>query len=208
MIWNLKVNEPSGEIRNIRLQGSMTIGRGVQSNLILRDPTVAGEAAQLWQDNTQDNSLDHSMKSSVFWLKIPTHSPPGQLGGMAVREVQFPIGIPLQLGETHLTIEPQISGRELPSAPVNSQPWLTCAESGKELLWMARKTALTPLSIYLAGETGTGKEVLSHLIHTWSDRKSGPFVPLNCGALPPSLVESELFGHVKGAFTGAIHHRP
>lgn len=200
MIWNLKVNEPSGEIRSIRLQDSLTIGRGEQAGLVLRDPTVAGDAAHL--------RLDNSNKSSIFWLKIPTHSPPGQLGGMAVRETQFPIGVPLQLGETHLTIESQISVRELPPSPVNSTPWLTSAESGRELLWMAKKTAATPLSIYLAGETGTGKEVLSHLIHTWSDRKSGPFVPLNCAALPPSLVESELFGHVKGAYTGAIQHRP
>jgi transcriptional regulator with PAS, ATPase and Fis domain len=200
MIWNLKVNEPSGEIRNIQLPGNLTIGRGNQANLILRDPTVAGDAAQLWQDM--------SGKSSVFWLKIPTHSPPGSLGGMAVREVQFPIGVPLQLGETQLTIESQTPDKDLPSTPPSAKPWLTAAESGKELLWMAKKTAATPLSIYLAGETGTGKEVLSHLIHMWSERKSGPFVPLHCGALPPSLVESELFGHVKGAFTGAIHHRP
>jgi DNA-binding NtrC family response regulator len=68
--------------------------------------------------------------------------------------------------------------------------------------------ATTPLSIYLAGETGTGKEVLAHLLHSWSDRASGPFVPLHCGALALSLAESELFGHVKGAFTGAIHQRP
>jgi DNA-binding NtrC family response regulator len=73
---------------------------------------------------------------------------------------------------------------------------------------MARKAATTPLSIYLAGETGTGKDVLAHLVHAWSERASGPFVPLHCGALALSLVESELFGHVKGAFTGAIHQRP
>jgi transcriptional regulator with PAS, ATPase and Fis domain len=73
---------------------------------------------------------------------------------------------------------------------------------------MAKKAALTPLSLYLAGETGTGKEVLAHLIHAWSPRKSGSFVPIHCGALPLSLAESELFGHVKGAFTGAVQHRP
>jgi transcriptional regulator with PAS, ATPase and Fis domain len=75
-------------------------------------------------------------------------------------------------------------------------------------MWTARKAAATPLSIYLAGETGTGKEVLAHLLHAWSERASGPFVPINCGALPLALAESELFGHVKGAFTGAVSHRP
>jgi transcriptional regulator with PAS, ATPase and Fis domain len=85
---------------------------------------------------------------------------------------------------------------------------LTCSENGRQALWTAKKAAATPLSLYLAGETGTGKEVLAHLIHAWSPRKSGPFVPIHCGALPISLAESELFGHVKGAFTGAVHHRP
>jgi transcriptional regulator with PAS, ATPase and Fis domain len=73
---------------------------------------------------------------------------------------------------------------------------------------MAKKAAATPLSLYLAGETGTGKEVLANLLHAWSERASGPFVPLHCGALALSLAESELFGHVKGAFTGASHQRP
>src|SRR3954467_3600220 len=73
---------------------------------------------------------------------------------------------------------------------------------------IARKAAATPLSIYLAGETGTGKEVLAHLLHAWSQRAPGPFGPVHGGALPLSLAESELFGHVKGAFTGAVQSRP
>jgi two-component system NtrC family response regulator len=91
--------------------------------------------------------------------------------------------------------------------PLGVKPWLTRSEEGKTTLWNTKKAAETSLSIYIAGETGTGKEVLAHLIHAWSERKSGPFIPLHCGALPLSLAESELFGHVKGAFTGAIHHR-
>src|SRR6185437_7560722 len=59
-----------------------------------------------------------------------------------------------------------------------------------------------------ARETGTGKEVIAQLLHAWSERVAGPFVPLHCGALALSLAESELFGHVKGAFTGASQHRP
>lgn len=86
-------------------------------------------------------------------------------------------------------------------------PWYTCSEEGEKTLELAKKAAKTELSIYISGETGTGKEILSHLIHLWSPRKEGPFIPIHCGALPLSLVESELFGHTRGAFTGATHQR-
>jgi transcriptional regulator with GAF, ATPase, and Fis domain len=64
------------------------------------------------------------------------------------------------------------------------------------------------LPVLLLGETGTGKEVIAHAIHAWSPRVDAPFVKLNCSSIPENLVESELFGHVKGAFSGAERQRP
>ena len=67
------------------------------------------------------------------------------------------------------------------------------------------KVARTQAPIHVHGESGAGKEVVARLIHQSSARQSGPFIAINCGAIPPELVESELFGHLKGSFTGAMH---
>src|SRR5256885_10009778 len=73
----------------------------------------------------------------------------------------------------------------------------------KEVLRVVNKVAPAKTTVLITGESGTGKELVARAVHERSPRKGGPFVAVNCGAIPDQLIESELFGHAKGAFTGA-----
>src|SRR5215471_3167755 len=82
----------------------------------------------------------------------------------------------------------------------------SCA-SMVEVFRKVQKVASTDISVLITGETGTGKELIARELHRRSPRVDGPFVTINCGAIPENLIESELFGHVRGAFTGAVQSR-
>lgn len=197
-MWQLKIEDPSGETRLLALRGTTTLGRAEDCHVLLRDPTVPAQAATL---------IPSRKSPSNCWIRVAKEMPSCLLGDLPIRESQVPPGVPVVLGETRITLQLRSKDDPQPEQPSGVRHWMTCSPRGMDLLWMAKKSAATPLSLYLAGETGTGKEVLAHLLHAWSDRASGPFVPLHCGALPLSLIESELFGHVKGAFTGASQPR-
>ncbi|MCY1017965.1 sigma-54 interaction domain-containing protein [Pyxidicoccus sp. MSG2] len=78
----------------------------------------------------------------------------------------------------------------------------------RRLFRIVEKVARTESSVLVRGESGTGKELIAHALHALSPRSKGPFRAINCAALPPTLLESELFGHVRGAFTGAVRDSP
>src|SRR5262245_37020376 len=77
----------------------------------------------------------------------------------------------------------------------------------REVCRLTRLVAATPATVLIVGETGTGKEVIARAVHKLSKRADGPYVRVNCGAIVETLLESELFGHVKGAFTGAVDNK-
>ncbi len=119
---------------------------------------------------------------------------------------------PFKVDEIKISIKKAIEQRQIKKQNVALKESLTTgfesfigdSESILEMKRMAAKAAATDVNVLVTGESGTGKEVLSRAIHAESQRNSGPFLSINCAALPESLLESELFGHMKGSFTGAV----
>jgi sigma-54 specific flagellar transcriptional regulator A len=112
----------------------------------------------------------------------------------------LPIDLPLRN-----TSDTVLATRITTSEPLGLEGIGPAVASVRELI---RKVAKTNAGVLILGESGTGKEVAAREIHQQSLRRNAPFIPINCGAIPAELLESELFGHEKGAFTGALTSRP
>ena len=86
-------------------------------------------------------------------------------------------------------------------------PWIAQDPASLRLLELAEKVAVAPTTLLITGESGTGKDHLARLIHELGPRRDAPYLKIDCASLPPQLVESELFGHERGAFTGAVERK-
>ena len=98
-----------------------------------------------------------------------------------------------------------------PQAPAQLAPdglFLGSSAAMEQIFAKIRSVAASMATVFITGESGTGKELCAQAIHDGSARASGPFIALNCGAIPPDLLESEVFGHMKGSFAGAISDKP
>lgn len=93
-------------------------------------------------------------------------------------------------------------------AETAQESFVSCSQAGRRLLAMAQRVSLTRAPILITGETGTGKELMARYIHRFSASPEAPFVAVNCAAIPEQMLESILFGHEKGAFTGAVSAQP
>jgi len=138
-------------------------------------------------------SVVHDLKA--FWfLEKPIQ--PGILRALLERAIQ----------QSYLLDETERLSRQLSYQGVLGE-LVGDSPSMRDIFSMVRQVAPTTASVLITGESGTGKELVARAIHNLSPRNGGPFVAVNCAALPESLMESELFGHEKGAFTGAVERR-
>jgi len=130
------------------------------------------------------------------------------VGGARIVEAILPVGVTVLIGSTPLSI--MVAGA--PSAlPLSSSPRFGAALGTtvvmRALFAQLERAAKTSETVLLLGESGTGKELLAHAVHEASARKGGPFAVFDASSVAPPLVESELFGYVRGAFTGAADGR-
>jgi DNA-binding NtrC family response regulator len=129
------------------------------------------------------------------------------LGAVRVREAIVSAPIELLVGRSRVHLEPQAKRRVEVGFSDRFGPLVGSSPRMRRVFGVLEKVAGTPLSVLIVGETGTGKELVAKAIHDASERKGGPFVVVDCGSIPPTLAESILFGHEKGAFTGANERR-
>lgn len=148
--------------------------------------------------------------SAVWIIVAKTRFPAAQLiessivGGVKIVSVPFDISadyIPDLMRRADSKLEKMADGR--PDETAQFEDILYRSNQMKKVVDQAKRIALRSIPVLIEGESGTGKELMARAIHNASPRRDKPFIPINCGAIPENLLESELFGHKKGSFTGA-----
>src|SRR5262249_47601600 len=122
--------------------------------------------------------------------------------------VRLPNHARITVGSTMVTVSFDEKLARVPLWPDDRfGPLIGRSEAMRELFMRLGQFVQSDAAVLIQGSTGTGKELVARAIHEGSSRSEGPFVVVDCGALPESLLEGELFGHARGAFTGAVHAR-
>jgi transcriptional regulator with GAF, ATPase, and Fis domain len=172
------------------------IGSHESNDLVLADDSVSKHHLELSVVPDGYRLVDLSSSNGTF------------MGGVKVGEIAIVEPVTLQLGTTTLKIAPASIEAEVPASTRTSfGSVLGRSVAMRELFEQLDAVAKSECSVLIEGETGVGKEQVAESIHNESPRKDGPFVVVDCGALLGELMESELFGHAKGAFTGAVDER-
>jgi two-component system response regulator HydG len=190
----IKIAPYFGSKRKVQLRRtSYVIGSGIDCDIVLQDPFTSKRHALLeLQSGGGFFIQDLDSKNGIF------------LNGIRVKKAILSNEGQLRVGRSLITwcqAAAEIADSDLPA------DWIVADPCMKQLLRELKLMARSSLPIMILGGTGSGKEVLAQLVHNWSGRSGGPFVPLNGGNAEGSLIESELFGHLKGAFTGAETNR-
>ncbi len=172
------------------------IGKHPDNDLVLSDETVSRRHCEIVRDH------------GGFLLRDLGSTNGTLLDGAEVREAYLRSGAVVTVGKVELQVKPFAERIELlPSERESFGDAVGRSVVMRTLFGLLERLAPTEATILLTGETGTGKDVMARAIHEHSARRGGPFVVVDCGAVVGSLIESELFGHERGAFTGATERR-
>jgi transcriptional regulator with GAF, ATPase, and Fis domain len=179
--------------RQVRLDEKMRIGKAPDNDLVLEDDTVSRHHCEL--ERREHGVLVRDLGST-------NHT---RVGRTAIQEAVVEAGATIKVGgvELGVRVEPR-RAQLLPSESTQFGEALGHSIALRTIFGVLERIAPTDAAVLLLGETGTGKDVLARSIHQQSPRRTAPFVVVDCGAVSYSLIESELFGHERGAFTGAV----
>ena len=188
--------EDGGTAEYIFDQPAITIGAMDDNDLVIDDDTVSRYHCRIYQDDNSYLIRDNDSTNGTFVNRV------------RVREAYLKPGCTVTIGKTDVRFQSLDERVEI--TPVNREKFGRIVGKSvrmREIFGILEKIAPTGVTVVIEGETGTGKEVVARTVHEASRRADGPFVVFDCGAVPDNLIESELFGHEKGSFTGAITTR-